>query len=85
MMEHLDFIGRLTNWFWLPLSALTGWLLKRLNAIELKAEKADDKVDQFRVYAAQHFVTRAEHLDMSNRIDTKLDRILDKLDQKADK
>jgi hypothetical protein len=84
-MEHLDVIGRLTNWFWLPLSAITGWLLKRLHTIEAKAERADDKADQFKIYAIEQFVTRKEHIHMSNRIDTKLDRILDKLEQKADK
>ena len=84
-MEHLDFLGRMTNWLWLPISALTGWLLKRLHTIEEKAARAEGQVDQFRIYAARTFVTRTEHMDMSNRIDGKLDRILDKLDQKADK
>ena len=58
---------------------------KRLENSHAAAQKADSKIDALKFEVARHYVTRREHLDAVHRIDSKLDRILDKLDRKADK
>tara|TARA_B100000686_G_scaffold353795_1_gene460853 strand:- start:3499 stop:3750 length:252 start_codon:yes stop_codon:yes gene_type:complete len=80
-----DLLVKFLNWIWLPLSAAVGWLFKRLSTIEEKADTVNKDLNNHKIHVAQVYVTRPEHLDVYTRFDGKLDRILDKLDQKQDK
>jgi len=83
------FAFQMFEWMWIPLSGLIGWFVrrldKRLDSLQADTAKAEDKTDALKFEVARHYVTRREHLDAIHRIDTKLDRILDKFDQKRDK
>tara|TARA_B100000686_G_C16792254_1_gene979571 strand:- start:3183 stop:3446 length:264 start_codon:yes stop_codon:yes gene_type:complete len=82
-------IAHLFQWIWLPLSGLIGWFVrrldKRLDVLRDDAARAENKTDALKFEVARHYVTRREHLDAIHRVDGKLDRILDKFDQKRDK
>lgn len=87
MDAHL--FAQVLHWVWVPVSAIVGWIIKRiekrLDELHLAALRAEGKADALKFDVARHYVTRREHMDAVTRIDGKLDRILDRLDKKADK
>ena len=72
----------LINWLILTLTGAMGWFLKSL----WEADKAlSAKLIAVELLVAGDYVTRSEFTATNGNINTKLDRILDKLDTKADK
>ena len=72
----------LINWLILTLTGAMGWFLKSL----WEADKAlNAKLNAVELLVAGDYVTRSEFTATNGNINTKLDRILDKLDTKADK
>ena len=88
-MMEAPLLIKMIQWLWVPLTGIVGWVIKRLEKrleeLHLAALRAEGKADALKFDVARHYVTRREHLDAANRIDGKLDRILDRLDKKADK
>lgn len=71
---------------------LGGWLWRktertedRMDRLSSRIEHVDDRVDEMAIQAARDFIPRAEVTDMFRRIESKLDGIYSKLDQKVDK
>lgn len=69
--------------------AMVGWILKGLNDSIKELHATDksitEKVAEMEVLVAGHYCKREDLKEMTNAIFTKLDRIEDKLDGKADK
>jgi hypothetical protein len=70
------------NWLVLTLTGAMSWFLKSL----WQSDKAlADKLNAIELLVAADYVTRSEFNVTNSNINSKLDRILDKLDTKADK
>lgn len=70
------------NWLVLSLTGAMAWFLKSL----WEADRVlQNKVSAVEVTVAGGYVTRSEFAATNHSIDSKLDRILEKLDKKADK
>ena len=71
------------------ISAMLGWLLNSVCASLKELQAADrelaEKVASIEVLVAGQYVTREEFNSVLSQVFSKLDRIIDKLNEKADK
>lgn len=77
-MDDTSFLAKTVDWLGGAAMAYAGWLNMKLNGIE-------KDITEHRVKVAENYITKSEHSEQIEKIDAKLDRILDKLDEKADK
>ena len=70
------------NWLIFTLTGVLGWLLKNLWS-ELQTLKA--QVMQINILVVGEYVKRSELAEIIDKISDQLNKILDKLDMKADK
>jgi hypothetical protein len=77
------------DWVFSAAGAVGGWMLKSLWDAVKDLQNADkqlvEKVNQIEVLVVGKYATTDDFKSLSNAIFTKLDRIEDKLDAKADK
>lgn len=77
------------NWFFGLVNLVFGVLLKMFwdsyKALKATDKELADKVGNIEVLVAGQYVKREDFVQVTNQIFTKLDKILDKLDTKADK
>lgn len=77
-MDDAGFVAKVLDWLIAPLTAYAGYLHNRMT-------RTDDKLSALELNIAKEYVTAAEHDKVTDKIDAKLDLILEKLDKKADK
>lgn len=72
--------------------AINAWFLnlykdlkKSISHVEEKANNNSEQIANVQLYVAQNYMTRQEMLDQYKMINFKLDKMMDKLDGKADK
>jgi len=77
------------NWFFGLINLSIGVLMKMMwdsyKSLKETDKELADKVSNIEVLVAGQYVKREDFAQVTNQIFTKLDKILDKLDQKVDK
>lgn len=77
------------NWFFGLINLVLGVLIKMMwdsyKTLKATDKELADKVSNIEVLVAGQYVKREDFVQVTNQIFTKLDKILDKLDTKADK
>lgn len=77
-MDDAGIVSKLLDWFVGLVAVYAGYLHN-------KQVKTDDKLSALELDVAKNYVTSTEHEKVTDKIDAKLDLILEKLDRKADK
>lgn len=77
-MEDAGFFSKVLDWLAALVTAYAAYLHNRMT-------RTDDKLSALELSIAKEYVTAAEHDKVTDKIDAKLDLILEKLDKKADK
>jgi len=77
------------NWFFGLINLVLGVLIKMMwdsyKTLKQTDKELADKVSNIEVLVAGKYVKREDFVQVTNQIFSKLDKILDKLDTKADK
>jgi len=77
------------NWFFGLINLVLGVLIKMMwdsyKTLKQTDKELADKVSNIEVLVAGQYVKREDFVQVTNQIFSKLDKILDKLDTKADK
>ena len=77
-MDDAGIVSKLLDWFWGVVLVYTGYL-----HMNISDQRKDLTALQLKI--AENYVTSAEHNKAIDRVDAKLDLILEKLDKKVDK
>lgn len=76
---------KLFEWSWLIFSLPVGWCINQIMQIRRENRSFRDDFYETKIHAANTFVKHEDYRQDIQQLNTKMDRIIDKLEGKADK